>query len=254
VLLDAASFAPAQRLSLRHHPADFVAVSFYKMFGYPTGVGALVARRDALERLSRPWFAGGTVEYVSIRWDRHRLRALHEGFEDGTPNFLSIAALELGFEMFERVGFARMCAHSSWLIERLAADLRRMTHANGRPVVSIYGPPHHLDCGSTIAFNVLDRRGRTVPYWQVEREAANASVAFRGGCFCNPGASEAAFGLDAAEGADCLSRLGADFSPERYKDCLGPDATVGAVRASVGLATNADDVDRAIDVIAGFRR
>jgi selenocysteine lyase/cysteine desulfurase len=27
---------------------EFVALSFYKMFGYPTGIGALIARRDAL--------------------------------------------------------------------------------------------------------------------------------------------------------------------------------------------------------------
>ena len=33
VLLDAAAFVPTQPLSLRVHPADFVAISFYKMFG-----------------------------------------------------------------------------------------------------------------------------------------------------------------------------------------------------------------------------
>src|SRR4029453_19105970 len=48
VLLDAAAYVPAHALSLRECPADFAAVSFYKMFGYPTGVGALIARRHAL--------------------------------------------------------------------------------------------------------------------------------------------------------------------------------------------------------------
>ncbi|MGH2588632.1 MAG: aminotransferase class V-fold PLP-dependent enzyme, partial [Dehalococcoidia bacterium] len=61
VLLDAAAFAPCNRLDLgRYHP-DFVSLSFYKMFGYPTGVGCLIARRAALAKLRRPWFAGGTV-------------------------------------------------------------------------------------------------------------------------------------------------------------------------------------------------
>src|SRR5512146_1305184 len=47
VLLDAAAFAPTSRLDLgRYHP-DFVPISFYKIFGYPTGVGALIARREA---------------------------------------------------------------------------------------------------------------------------------------------------------------------------------------------------------------
>ena len=45
---------------------DFVAISFYKMFGYPTGTGALIARKDALARLERPWFAGGTITLSSV--------------------------------------------------------------------------------------------------------------------------------------------------------------------------------------------
>ena len=61
VLLDAAAFVPTSRLDLRAVQADFVAVSFYKMFGYPTGVGCLLARRKALKKLHRPWFSGGTI-------------------------------------------------------------------------------------------------------------------------------------------------------------------------------------------------
>jgi molybdenum cofactor sulfurtransferase len=41
-----------------------MAVSFYKMFGYPTGVGALVARKSFLAKLRKPYFSGGTVEVV----------------------------------------------------------------------------------------------------------------------------------------------------------------------------------------------
>jgi molybdenum cofactor sulfurtransferase len=64
-LLDAAALAPTSRISLTHsRGVDAMAVSFYKMFGYPTGVGALIAKREFLARLSRPWFAGGTVDIV----------------------------------------------------------------------------------------------------------------------------------------------------------------------------------------------
>ena len=59
VLLDAAAYVPTNRLDLsRSHP-DFVVLSFYKMFGWPTGVGVLLARREALAKLERPWFSGG---------------------------------------------------------------------------------------------------------------------------------------------------------------------------------------------------
>ena len=67
VLVDCAAFVPTNRLDLsRWHP-DFVPLSFYKIFGYPTGVGCLLARRDALARLSRPWFAGGTIAIASVQ-------------------------------------------------------------------------------------------------------------------------------------------------------------------------------------------
>ena len=67
VLLDAAAFAPANRLDLsRWHP-DYVSLSFYKIFGYPTGIGALLARKPALAKLRRPWYAGGTITFSSVR-------------------------------------------------------------------------------------------------------------------------------------------------------------------------------------------
>jgi len=51
VLWDAAAFAPTNPLHLDDRHVDFVSLSFYKVFGYPTGVGALIARRDALAAL-----------------------------------------------------------------------------------------------------------------------------------------------------------------------------------------------------------
>lgn len=57
-LLDAAALAATSRISLRNVPVDAMAVSFYKMFGYPTGVGALIAKKSFLRQLNRPWFAG----------------------------------------------------------------------------------------------------------------------------------------------------------------------------------------------------
>jgi molybdenum cofactor sulfurtransferase len=62
-----------------------MAVSFYKMFGYPTGVGALVARKSFLAKLHKPYFGGGTVEVVqcpgtivhesSVQYERFEVRS-----------------------------------------------------------------------------------------------------------------------------------------------------------------------------------
>jgi len=226
-------------------------MSFYKLFGYPTGIGALVARRDALARLRRPWFAGGTVTYASVAADTHLLRPRNDGFEDGTPNFLGIAALAAGFELLEEVAMPRLTAHVASLTRDFLDELRSLRHANGTQLVRIYGPRDMTARGGAVAFNVCDRGGTPIPYTVVEARARRANVSLRGGCFCNPGASEAAFALDANRIATCLDTLGADFTPERFAECT--NTAVGAVRASIGMANSAADIGRAIGVVASFR-
>jgi selenocysteine lyase/cysteine desulfurase len=250
VLLDAAAYVPSHALSLRECPADFVAISFYKMFGYPTGVGALLARRDALDALVRPWFSGGTVDYVSVQLDRHQLRPLHVAFEDGTPNFLDLAAIEDGLAFIERVGLERISAHTTELARALVEGLSGLRHESAAPLVRLYGMGG--DRGATIAFNVLDADGRPLPFGIVERRANEAGVQLRAGCFCNPGAAEAAFGFDAGQMAGALAALGRQFSIPGLRQRLGVDTAVGAVRASLGLASNRRDVERCVGAIASF--
>lgn len=250
VLLDVAAYVPSHPLSLREVPADFAALSFYKLFGYPTGLGALVARRESLAKLRRPWFAGGTVTWASVAAGIHRLRPGHEGFEDGTPDFLSVSALDPGFALLDEVGMENLAGHVAALTSRLLAGLAALRHRDGAPLARLHGPGDGPDRGGTVAFSVLDRTGRTIPYGVVEARAREAGVAVRGGCFCNPGASEFAFGLDALRVAACLDRLSGDFSAESFSACAG--RPVGAVRASLGLANDARDVRRALDVVASF--
>jgi selenocysteine lyase/cysteine desulfurase len=73
VLLDAAAFVPANCLDLRQVAPEFLTVSWYKVFGYPTGVGCLLARHDAIARLRRTWFSGGTIWGVSVLGGWHKL-------------------------------------------------------------------------------------------------------------------------------------------------------------------------------------
>jgi selenocysteine lyase/cysteine desulfurase len=252
VLLDAAGLVPSYPLSLRACPADFVVLSFYKMFGYPTGVGALVARADALAELSRPWFSGGTIEYASVALDRSRLRPRHEGFEDGTPNFLGIVALESGFALRQVVGAGPLLRHVQQMTQALIDGLLSLRHPGGEPMVRLYGPADMDARGGVVTFNVLDRDGRAIPFARVEERATAAGVCIRGGCFCNPGASEAAFGLDASRLGRCLDEIDADFSVSALQRCLGRDTAIGAVRASPGMATQPRDIDRALEVVASF--
>ena len=236
VLLDAAAFVPTKALSLSEVRADFVAVSFYKMFGYPTGVGALIARREALAALRRRYFGGGTVDIVSVQNRVSRGKRGSARFEDGTPNFLAIPAVCDGLDWIVRLGMDRIEQHVSALTRLL---LERLESLGDRVV--IHGPCDGRDRGGTVAFN-LRRDGRLIPYEVVEIAARKRGIALRGGCFCNPGAAEHAFSIPADRARACLR---GPFSVQRLRECLG-GGTVGALRASVGVPTTAGDLDRLV--------
>jgi selenocysteine lyase/cysteine desulfurase len=104
VLLDAAAYVATNRLDLSAVRPEFVAVSWYKVFGQPTGVGCLLVRRDALPRLRRPWFSGGTIRVVSVQGGWHRMLDDEGAFEDGTVNFLSIPDVTNGLDWINGIG------------------------------------------------------------------------------------------------------------------------------------------------------
>lgn len=61
VMLDAASFVSTSHLDLQRYKADFIPVSFYKIFGFPTGLGALLVRNKSADVLKKKYYGGGTV-------------------------------------------------------------------------------------------------------------------------------------------------------------------------------------------------
>ena len=160
VLLDAAAYVPTNRLDLSTVQPDFVAISFYKMFGYPTGDGALLIRRSTFAKLRRPWFAGGTVDFASVQALAHVLARGEAAFEDGTLNYLSIPAVEIGLRHIQAVGIDRITQRvrclTGWMIE----ELLKLQHSNGRPLIRIYGPATTEARGGTVTFNLYDPHGR----------------------------------------------------------------------------------------------
>ncbi len=251
VLLDAAAFVPTNRLDLsRWHP-DYVVLSFYKMFGYPTGVGALIAKKAPLARLRRPWFAGGTITVASVGADRYYLAAGASAFEDGTLNFLSLPAIGFGLDLLERVGLD--CIHervqclAGWLIEQLAA----LRHSTGRPLARIYGPLSHENRGATITLNFHDADGRFIDHQLIERGAGDRGISIRAGCFCNPGAGEIALGLSSGEMQTCFARSHERMTYDEFRRCID-DKSTGAVRISLGLASNFADAAAFLEFAESF--
>lgn len=240
VLLDAAAFLPTARLSLAEVPADFVALSYYKLFGYPTGVGALIARRDALTMLQRRYFAGGTVEFASVQRLTAVAKAGGAAFEDGTPSFLAMPAVVDGLRWLTRIGLSDIEHHAADTTEAL---LDRLESLGDRVIV--HGPRGIGSRGGTVAFNVR-RAGQVVPYDVVEDAARQHGIAIRGGCFCNPGAAERAFRIPAASVRRCVR---AARTTDAYRRCLG-NSPVGALRASIGIPTSLADLDALHDLLS----
>jgi selenocysteine lyase/cysteine desulfurase len=240
VLLDAAAFVPSNTLDLSQWHPDFVPISFYKLFGYPTGVGCLLARRTALAKLRRPWFAGGTITVASVQGDKYYLAEGPEAFEDGTLNYLTLPAVAIGLQHIQRIGMEAIHTRVMGLTGYLLRELTALTHASGVPLVSVYGPVENEMRGGTVTLNFYDSSGHFIDHRLVEQRANAARISLRTGCFCNPGDGELALGISADELTSCFVRHDR-LTLDEFRRCID-DKSTGAVRISVGLATNFADV------------
>ena len=254
VLLDAAAFAPTNRLDLEAVQPDFVSISFYKMFGYPTGVGCLLARRDALARLQRPWFAGGTVNFATVQARAHLLSPGEAGFEDGTLNFLAIPAVAIGLRHLERAGLERIATRVHCLTGWLLQELLALKHANGRSLVRIYGPATTTMRGGVVTMNFYDPDGHLLDHRRIEELAGARRISLRTGCFCNPGTGETAEHITEEDILAALDQSH-DMSLPRFLQFITHRGgkSAGAIRVSVGIASNFDDVQRFVDFAASMR-
>jgi len=240
VLLDAAAFVPTNLLDLRLYHPEFVPISFYKMFGFPTGVGCLIAKKSALQKLHRPWFSGGTIEVASVQGDKYLFAEGAQAFEDGTTNYLILPAIEIGLNHLKSIGISMIHRRISLLTRWLLNNLLALRHSNEAPSVEVYGPQTIEQRGGTIALNFHDPTGEIYDFHLIEQSAGTFNISLRTGCFCNPGAGEIAFGLTKKDMTECF-----DHEERRsFERCIiaVKGKTAGAVRVSLGLVTNFSDV------------
>lgn len=244
VLLDAAAFTPTNRLDLSQVQPEFVSQSFYKVFGYPTGVGALIAKREILKKLHRPWFAGGTITVASVQGDKYYLSEGEAAFEDGTLNYLNIPAVEIGLRHIASIGYDLIHERVMLLTQYLLDELSALHHANGATLVRIYGPLDTKHRGGTVTMNFYDAYGRAMDHREIERRANAQNISLRTGCFCNPGGGEIALGITGTELSQCFRQPGHEtrFTIDDFRMCVDGKSS-GAVRVSVGLVSNLQDVE-----------
>jgi len=144
VLLDGAQSVPHLDVDVRALDCDFLAFSGHKMLA-PTGIGALVAKREHLEAMP-PLFGGGEmireVKLSGSTWNDVPFK-----FEAGTMNIEGAIAFATAIDYLEHVGMDALREHdlelSTMAIEKLGAI----------PGVTVYGPPP-AERGGIVSFTL----------------------------------------------------------------------------------------------------
>ena len=251
-LLDAAALASTAPLDLSDTATapDFVALSFYKIFGFPN-IGALIVRKDSAHVLAqRKYFGGGTVDMIITihdTWHAMKETALHDRLEDGTLPFHSIFALDHAMNVHERLygpnPMKFISNHTAVLGKLLYDGLCAFKHDNGSSVCriykddsAVYGDP--ITQGATVAFNVVRADGSMVGYEEVEEAADERNIFVRSGSLCNPGGVATYLGWSPAE-------MKAAYAAGHR--CTNPTQIMfgrptGVVRVSLGAMSTAGDV------------
>ncbi|EFO98236.1 hypothetical protein CRE_15449 [Caenorhabditis remanei] len=244
VCMDAAGLVSTSQPDFSVCQPNFIAFSFYKIFGYPTGIGALLVRKDSAHLVEKTSFAGGTVQSVDEMSLFFILREFERAYEEGTLNSYGIAQLQKGFEEVERCGGMQKIQNLTYQLRCKAVKmLASKLHPNGKKVVEIYSQP---DCqinpasqGAIVAFNLLRIDGGYYGYTEVEKMCAIFGIELRTGCFCNIGACKKYLGITSEmirENMNKGKRCGDEI------DLINGRPT-GAIRISFGRTSTEQDID-----------
>uniref|UniRef100_A0A1J3IJS7 Molybdenum cofactor sulfurase n=1 Tax=Noccaea caerulescens TaxID=107243 RepID=A0A1J3IJS7_NOCCA len=250
VLIDAAKGSATLPPNLSEYPADFVVLSFYKLFGYPTGLGALLVRNDAAKLLKKTYFSGGTVaaSIADIDFVKRRER-VEDFFEDGSASFLSIAAIRHGFKLLKSLTPSAIWMHTTSLSMYVKKKLQALRHGNGADLCVLYGSKNlnlaSHKSGPTVTFNLKRPDGSWFGYLEVEKLASLSGIQLRTGCFCNPGACAKYLNLSHS---DLLSNVEAGHICWDDNDVINGKPT-GAVRVSFGYMSTFEEAKKFIDFI-----
>jgi selenocysteine lyase/cysteine desulfurase len=211
IAIDAAQLAPHRSIDMTSLGVDYVALSGHKLYA-PFGGGALVGRTDWLDD-ARPYLAGGgAVRRVTLAdVEWADGPARHEA---GTPNVVGAAALAAACRALTRVGMASVAWHEKQLLEALTEGLRSIP---GLEILSMWGP-----CSSKVGIVAF-----TVKGWHPSALAAALS---------------AEHGIGVRDGAFCAHPL--------LDALVGEGRVPAAVRASVGVGSTMNDIDRLIGALA----
>ena len=216
VALDAAQLAPHRPFSIEELGVDYVALSGHKLYA-PYGAGALIGRSDWLAQ-ARPYLVGGGAT-ASVTDDETTWKPLPDRHEAGSPNVPGAVALATACHALAQADREDLAASEQALTERLRDGLLDIP---GVTVHSLFGG--RVQTIGVVTFTIAGQNSAVV----AAALSAEHGIGVRDGAFC----------------AQPLVRrlLGA-------AGCSVEDGTGHAIRASVGLGTTTEHVDRLVEAI-----
>lgn len=169
-LVDASQSVPHMPVDVPALGCDFLAFTGHKMLG-PTGIGVLVGRPEALDRME-PFLGGGEmISNVSV--EGSTWNDLPWKFEAGTPPIAEAVGLGAAARYLSAVGLAAVRAHE---MEMAAGMLDALAEVEG---ITIYGPRDPARRGAAVSFSLPDLHPHDVAQL-VDREG----VCVRAGHHC----------------------------------------------------------------------
>ncbi|XP_065573606.1 molybdenum cofactor sulfurase-like isoform X4 [Artemia franciscana] len=250
VCLDAASFVSTTVLDLSEYKPDFVCISFYKIFGCPTGLGCLLVKKTAEEALLKTYYGGGTVFVAASTENFHvKRKRIEERFEDGTLPYLEIVSLNACFDWLETNGSQKVFSNQPYELAALAFRyMQSAFHSNSSPMFEVYSLTDYTDStsqGGIISFNMRDSNGHYVGYAEVDSVVTANKFCVRTGCFCNPGACQTFLKLTKQ---DLLEHFKAGHVCGDNNDLVEGKPT-GAIRLSFGPTNTYEEVEKLLKLL-----
>lgn len=212
ILVDAAQLAPHRAISMAGTGIDHLVFSGHKLYA-PFGAGVLVGRSDWLDAAEPYLLGGGATLDVDDTEDGADI-VWHTGaarHEADSPNVLGAIAIAAASRAITDIGFDRIGVHEHDLRLRLDAGLDALPGVERLTVFA----GDDLDRVGIAAFTVAGHAPRAVA-----EHLADRVIGVRDGRFC---------------AHPLLRRLG---HPE------------GAVRASFGIESGADEIDRLLEALS----
>ncbi len=195
IAVDGAQGVPHCEVNFKRENYDFLAFSGHKMLG-PTGIGALIVKKDLLKKMPPFLVGGGTIQNVTLEHAEY-ISGPHR-FEAGIQNYSGAIGLGAAVDYLSKLGMKNVEAHE----QKLRAKLEQILFSI--PNIQVYGyhKPDKYGYGANypkinktalFSFNLKGAKPHEIAL-MLDQD----NIAVRSGVFCAQPAMEAMGAKDGA--------------------------------------------------------